>query len=163
MIGLTLAFDKPPHGMVKAHRDAIRKALESMMLYQAQELMPRKFEPVAVQRYAMAKRSKGYQIRKARKYGHQRPLEYSGELKTAILGKPPLIRFRGNAVQASYGGMPRYTAMRGTNQDGPDKVAELQTLQSTDGVDQERMFKTMNLSYADAMRAAGFGAKQAAV
>lgn len=152
---LTLEFKKAPHGMVKAHREAIRLALEAMMLFQAQELMPRKFEPSATMRYAMAKRSKGYQVRKAQKHGHQRPLEYTGEMKSALLSKPPTIRFRGNAVRASYGGMPRYTAMRGTNQSGPDKVAEIQTIQSTDGIDQQLMFAAMNKRYVEAMRASG--------
>jgi hypothetical protein len=159
---LTLEFKKAPHGTVKAHREAIKSALEHMMLFQAQELMPRKFEPIAVMRYAFAKRSKAYQIAKARKHGHQRALEFSGDLKAAILGKPPTIRFRGNAVRASYGGAPKYLAMRGRNQNGPDKVAELQTLESTDGVDQQRMIDAMNKRYIEAMRASGHGAKQVA-
>lgn len=159
---LTLEFKKAPHGRVKAHREAIRLALEAMMLFQAQELMPRKFEPVATMRYAMAKRTKGYQVRKAQKHGHQRPLEYTGELKSALLGKPPTIRFRGNAVRASYGGLPKYLAMRGRNQDGPDKVAELQALQSTDGRDQELMFAVMNKRYVEAMRASGYKENKAA-
>ncbi len=63
----------------------VLKVVNSLVMQEQRALLPGHFDPSAVTKYGYRKRSKAYQIRKARKYRHQKPLVWSGELQRAVL------------------------------------------------------------------------------
>lgn len=75
-----------PGGLARVFVRAVRKALHDAGIYWRDNVMKRHFEFSAHKRYGYAKRVVSYEIRKAKKYGHRRPLEFSGEAKAQILG-----------------------------------------------------------------------------
>lgn len=73
----------------RAHKQVMRKLYRQAGTRIRFEYFPKHFENRSETRpggaYGYEKRSKKYQIGKARRKGHQRPLVYSGRMKQAIL------------------------------------------------------------------------------
>ncbi len=73
----------------KVRNQVVKRGLQWILEFWHEHFLPRHFgDPRTVEsryRGVFAKRSKRYQIRKAKKYGHTRLLEWSGEMKRSIL------------------------------------------------------------------------------
>ncbi len=72
----------------RAHAEIMKKIHRDVMVRQQYDRLPKHFEEVAFAEYGYARRkSHTYEIRKMRKYGHNKPNVYSGVLRRAVLKK----------------------------------------------------------------------------
>ncbi|MHC4616384.1 MAG: hypothetical protein ACYTEQ_01390 [Planctomycetota bacterium] len=68
-----------------------REVMLAVALHWHDEIAPRHFEVSATARYGYKKRSRRYTRRKQKRFGHRRPLEYTGESKDRILNPTAVI------------------------------------------------------------------------
>lgn len=99
-------------------------------------ILPRHFTHRGARQYGYAKRSRRYELRKLRKYGHTRPLEYSGELKRQVLRMREVRTVgdnskRAGAVRIKLRG-PRHLYAYRKDLRQPDKAKELATVSRQD-------------------------------
>lgn len=73
---------------VRGLRAGVRKAIQYWKL----RFVPRHFETGAVREYDYQLRTRKYQIRKARKMKHQKPLVWTGTLRAMVLAQFPQPR-----------------------------------------------------------------------
>lgn len=66
----------------------MRKAYESALKWWYREVLPKHFEEGAATRYmgAYTRRAKGYLESKQKKWGHRKPMVWSGKMRAKILG-----------------------------------------------------------------------------
>jgi hypothetical protein len=69
----------------KELRRVIKELLPKIINDWHSKILPQKFEESAFNRYKLKQRSKRYSERKFKKYGHKKPLVFSGQLKAEIL------------------------------------------------------------------------------
>ena len=87
------------------------------------QFLPRHFKPSAVNRYGYEKRTKKYQIRKARAHHHQNPMVWSGALRRELMRSLEL-KTLGKSSGAS--GKMRGRALRFSARESmPDMKAEV--------------------------------------
>jgi hypothetical protein len=72
-------------GMLRQLPKALEKANKDVGVEWFTKMLPGHFEPSAVSKYKYQPRTKGYQIRKAKKQGHQKPLVWSGAMSQALM------------------------------------------------------------------------------
>lgn len=65
----------------RKHGQLMKLLLRESMAFQRDINLDRHFQVGAESRYGYAKRGKRYMIRKAKKYGHQKPLVFSGRMQ----------------------------------------------------------------------------------
>lgn len=156
---MTVEWRRAPRGLAKEHKQADREAKRHLNYYWWLHLLPTKFIPSAVQRYRYKPRTRGYQIRKAKIKGHNRPMEWSGTLRRRMEGKKPPVVHRGRATTMRFTGLPRYTYFRsGVNQRGiyydrPNMPLDLITV---DDADQRKLLEEYQKTYMARMRKAGY-------
>lgn len=94
-----------------------------------EEFEPQHFLPSAMQRYAYVPRTKRYMLLKAKRYGHQNPLEFSGRSKAAAESG---VQYQQNPQQGQttlrFTGLPRYWFMYQRTGKKIDKPKELTTV-----------------------------------
>lgn len=127
---LTITHKKAPRGLKKAVKLGVREGMEIAFAWWHRVIAPQHFEPSAVSKYGYDKRTKRYQQRKAVKFHHQRPLEWTGETKRKILGGQPEITVRGKTATMKFTDLPHYANIRsrpskGGSRKQPDKQREL--------------------------------------
>lgn len=111
---------------VRGLRAGVRKAIQFWKL----KFVPRHFETSAVREYDYQLRTKEYQIRKARVKKHQKPLVWSGTLRTMVLAQFPQPRLSdtGGAIKGAMRlSVPAYTFYTKTKSgsSSPPKYDEL--------------------------------------
>lgn len=86
----------------RAFDKSVRVALTEASAHWRDRYLPRHFKRTAFYEYAYAPRSKKYDLRKQRKFGHTDPLVLTGESKRTIMGTPrdPKIRRDGQRMVA---------------------------------------------------------------
>lgn len=132
-----IVFKKSPRGMAKAFAEAREKAMADVGRHWHGQMLPKHFEESAFARYKYEPRSPRYVKRKERKYGHRRPLVFTGTLMRTVLGAAQ-IRATSRRVTVRMSG-PRwlagYIAFRGRAGRGPDKRKELTMILKNEGAE----------------------------
>lgn len=110
-----------------------------------EEILPRHFTHAGAREYSYQKRTRAYEVRKVKRYGHSRPLEYSGDLKRAVLRSREVRTVgdnskRAGAVRIKLRG-PRYLFQYRKDAKQPDKARELSAVSPKDG---DRIAKHMD-------------------
>ncbi|HET8686697.1 MAG TPA: hypothetical protein VFM18_08535 [Methanosarcina sp.] len=105
-------------------RRLVVASLEEALKYWKDEIQKEHFKDSAVTRYGYQKRSKGYQIKKARKTGQTAPLVYSGDSKRMALASNKITK-SGNIVTLSIR-VPDYIVY--VRKSNPDLAKELTTV-----------------------------------
>lgn len=117
-----------PETVAKALNPAVRSGLRDVVEAWHKDTLPKHFEPGAVSRYHYQPRSKRHEIRKAKRFHHRNPLQFSGTLRREVSRQ---VRI---SVTASRGGMgrargvmtgPKYLYQYRKDYGQPDKAAEL--------------------------------------
>lgn len=116
-----ITYQASPEHTLAVLNKSVKHALNIVGHHWHSKILPRHFETSAVAKYGYQKRTKKYQIRKARQKGHQRPLEFSGQLKEAVLRRARIIS-TSKRVKVHLKG-PKYLWKYQANQ--PDKAREL--------------------------------------
>jgi hypothetical protein len=112
-------------GMEGIKRSELRRAVKKELQHQVDDwhsnILPRHFQRGAAGRYKYQERSRKYNRRKSRKYGHTRPLELTGDLKRRVLRRATITGTSKRATATMDA--PRYLYKYKPEQ--PDKAAEL--------------------------------------
>lgn len=100
----------------------MREELQVLVVDWHKKDFPEHFKTSAVQKYGYEKRSKKYQLRKARKFGHQMPLVWTGNLKNITMSSIK-VSTTAKGARGYWSGLPtRYYQYR---DNAPDKAKEL--------------------------------------
>lgn len=122
-IRITSVSEGGPETWVRvAKRDIADAAVEVGKIW-FRHTLPEHFETSAVNKYGYQPRTAKYMKRKARQKGHQRPLTWSGEMRTEILSYERVDRTRHGAAVKLYG--PRYFFAFRKDYGQADKAAEV--------------------------------------
>jgi hypothetical protein len=118
--------------MGKAFKEARTKAMKAVCDFWFQEIRPRHFTESAKSRYQYHARTKKYEERKFKRFGHTRPLVYTGTMER-VLAQSVTIKAsskRGEIqmAQTADNWLKGYISFRGKNGTGPDKWLELQRI-----------------------------------
>lgn len=73
---------------------ALKAAMRTLGIYWQSNILPEKWGPHAQAKYQLAGRSRKYQAQKRKKFGHTRPLEFSGEGRRLALSADTQARVR---------------------------------------------------------------------
>lgn len=73
---------------------ALKAAMRTLGVYWQSNILPEKWQPHAQAKYHLAGRSRQYQRAKMKKYGHTRPLEFTGEGRRLALSPETRSRIR---------------------------------------------------------------------
>lgn len=86
----------------RVFRQAVARAMRDAAEYWRDVIQPGHFQTSAVKKYGYQPRTRMYMLRKARLYHHQRPLEFTGDSKRAILGakRRPQVKVTGTTAKA---------------------------------------------------------------
>ena len=101
-----IRYKGAPDVLLKELRPIIKQTLQDMCTHWHQNDMPRHFTDSGRRLYGYRKRTDTYLKRKRRKYGHQRPLEWSGDTKRQAQRARPSGTHRRARVSMS---LPWYT------------------------------------------------------
>jgi hypothetical protein len=106
--------------------------------YWHQTILPKHFTREGDREYGYAPRTRAYMIRKARKFGHQDPLVFSGELKREAFRICDVRNTSKGAKVVLH--VPAYTTQTGRRNSGPNKEMELMDISVGDA---DRLAKFM--------------------
>src|SRR5690606_36737012 len=116
-----------PKQLARAFGPSARAAALSAVTHWHGQMMPGHFANDAKSRYQYQPRTKKYEIRKARKYGHRRPLVYSGDSERAAKSQVRLTSrtVRNQQIIRAVATMtlPKYFYMYNKMHNAPDKAA----------------------------------------
>lgn len=112
-----------PRAVAAEFRRGLRDELAAVAVQWHRQFMPQHFRAGAEGKYGMKPRSARYTIRKARKFGHRNPLEFTGMLKAMVRQQ---VRVTGSSKRArlTMNG-PRYLYAYRKDYGQADKAAEL--------------------------------------
>jgi len=103
------------------------------------QILPRHFELPAKTEYNYQPRSARHMRRKARLYGHQRPLEYTGEMKRKVMRvRDVRVLQSGKAAKVVLWGPAHLYAYR-KDYGQPDKAEELRRISARDAQELARV------------------------
>ena len=77
----TIRYQGAPHQKLKHIKPFLIEALEKALLLWWRKFFGKRFTVAGQAQYRLRKRTQKYQERKQARFGHQRPLEYSGRMK----------------------------------------------------------------------------------
>ena len=123
MIRGVIQYRGSPDATKKELRDSAKAEFASLGSHWHANMMPGHFEKSAEGKYHYKPRNASYIRRKARKYGHTRPLDYSGEMKRQAT-RMAKITSTSKGARVTMSG-PRYLYMYRKDYKQPDKAAEL--------------------------------------
>ena len=123
MIKGTVTYRKPKAFTRKFITAAVRASLGDAGLAWHRNTLPQHFEPAAASKYRYQQRTPKHEAEKLKRFGHQRPLVFTGTL-AAQVKRIARINATGKGVRVVMRG-PRYLYMRRKDQKQPDKAKEL--------------------------------------
>lgn len=123
MIKGKLTYRKPKLFIGKFLRREVQKALGLVGMEWHQKTLPKHFDLGAVGRYRYQKRGEKHQAAKLRKFGHSRPLVFTGALAAQVM-RMGRVTATGKGVRIVMKG-PKYLYQRRKDYKQPDKAAEL--------------------------------------
>lgn len=112
-----------PDATAKELKAAIQTVAAELVDMWHERMAPQHFTNTAAGRYGYQARSKVYLMRKARRFHHQRPLEFSGRMRAEVLRKVKAAPTRYGAKAVMNG--PKYLYQYRKDLKQPDKAAEL--------------------------------------
>lgn len=132
----TLTWRRSPRGMAKAFAAARPKAMNALAWHWWKNILPKHFDAGAESRYRYKPRTPKYLERKLKKFGHQRPLVFTGAMERALLrsaeirvtSKRATIKLASTAPNWLKG----YISFRGKRGTGPDKWLEIKRIPDSD-------------------------------
>lgn len=139
--------------MNKAFEGVRQDAMREVGMLWHQTMLPQHFEESAFQRYRYALRTKSYEKRKQRLFGHKRPLVWTGVLREQVT-KNAMLEATKSQVKIIMGGpkwLAGYIAFKGKKGTGPDKKKELTRVLKHEV---ETMARLVKQRMADAMNRA---------
>lgn len=116
-------FLNPPEAIARVTPRAMKAAWKRVGVYWHRKMMPRHFDAGAGNVYKYQPRSNDYMRRKQRRWGHRRPLWWTGAMKQKVSAAPRVTSTAKYAKVALRG--PRYLYMYRRDYNQPDKAAEL--------------------------------------
>ena len=123
MIRGVVKYRKHPEVLKRELKATVKDEFPRVGRYWYERMMPGHFEPAAEGKYHYSRRSAKYLRDKQRRFGHQRPLEYTGDMKRQA-GRTAKITATGKAVRVVMTG-PRSLYMYRKDYKQPNKAAEL--------------------------------------
>lgn len=133
----TLTWIRSPRGMAKAFKEARPKALQEMAQHWFDKILPIHFTEEGKTRYRYHARDPVYEARKLRRFGHTKPLVWTGRMQEALMqtvaieatSKRVKIVLAPGATRKWLKGYISFKGRRGT---GPDKWLEIKRIPSVD-------------------------------
>ncbi len=131
MIPIKQSIQRKGTGLdARTWRDILVSAWQSVGVFWHTKILPKHFTREGAREYGYKPRSKNYMIRKARKFGHQEPLVWSGELhRQARMWRD--VRAASSGARVVIHG-PKYLYQYRKNQNDPRKAQELQMISAAD-------------------------------
>jgi len=118
-------------GSAKGWRALLKEAWRHTGRYWHRFILPKHFQPQAVYEYQYAERTIAYRRRKTRKFGHNRPLVFTGRMERDVR-RILDVRVSSKAARVVLHG-PRYLYMKGGKRGtGPNMAAELAAISERD-------------------------------
>lgn len=116
-------YDSPPDQLGRKMRKALKAALAGAVLLWHRTMLPQHFQGSAVFKYGYKPRTKKYRQRKMIKYGHTRPMVWSGRTEQLMR----LFMFVRGTSRRATGKMtaPWYIAIKPVNTKAPNLKEEL--------------------------------------
>lgn len=111
---------------VREWNPLLKEGFRTMGVFWRGNMLDKHFETSATNEYKYQKRTKIYMLRKAKKYGHQNPLEWSGTLHR-MASSIEDVRSTSKAGTVVIHG-PSYLYKFRKSQKQPDKAKELKTI-----------------------------------
>jgi len=134
-IKYSLQIKRSPRGMGKAFSDGRAETFKEIGEVWHKKYLRRHFQLSAFREYGYAKRSKRYEQRKLKRFGHMRPLVYTGRMQRALTGSA-LVRSSARGVTVRMTGpkwLKGFMSMLGRYGTGPDKAKEVTTISEREG------------------------------
>lgn len=123
-------YEVPPDEEPRVWDRGIRMGLRNATLFWQREMAAGHFEQGAAGKYGYAPRTKKYQIRKAKRWGHQQPLVWTGVTRDWVrsrFAQPSVRREGGQGLKARLQILAPGYFYRWHGGHQQDKVAELLT------------------------------------
>lgn len=140
-----------PDATAKMLNPAVRAALREVVEAWHKDTLPKHFEPSAVSRYGYKPRTKKYEIRKAKKFHHRNPLQFTGTLRREVSRQVRITatatKTRGRARAVMSG--PRYLYQYRKDVGQADKAAELTMVTAAEA---EAMARALDRSVTISLR-----------
>jgi len=121
MIRVEVIMVNAPEEIAKKHGALFAEALQDACEFWHDNILPRHFQLDARRKYSYQARTAPYMRYKARRFGHQRPLELTGDLRRQTTGAVTLRKSKGQATAAMRAPKYLYQYRPGA----PNKAAEL--------------------------------------
>lgn len=130
---LTIQFktDRPKTLKRSVWRRILKGAWEDTGRFRHRYILPKHFTRRGAHEYHYRDRTKGHLIRKSKKYGHRRPLVYSGRLERAARGVMD-VRATSTGGKVYLRSLPPYVKYRPHGRSSPNMMGELQKLSRRD-------------------------------
>lgn len=142
---------------VSEAREVLTKAWEQAGAFWHRAILPKHFQFSAYAEYGYQKRNVRYEIRKAKRYGHRRPLVFSGNLERAAR-RIRDVRANAKGARVVIHG-PKYLYAYRKDFKQPDKARELQAVSERDArALAEVLDRSLERSLGRARGARGYGA-----
>lgn len=133
----TLTFARSPRGMAKAFKEAREKALAKIGRHWFDEILPRHFTEEAKTKYKYHARDPRYEARKLKKFGHKKPLVWTGTMQRVLMQSVAIKATSKRVSIAMAQTAPRwlkgYIAFRGKRGTGPVKWLEIKRIPADEG------------------------------
>lgn len=100
------------HVSAATWREVSQRAWEAVAAFWHEKILPKHFDRGAYREYGYPARSRKHEERKQRRFGHQRPLVFSGKLERQVL------RMREVRAQGGTGGVRRAGPAAGSRAEG---------------------------------------------
>ena len=130
MIKGKILYNKPAAFSRKLLNQEVKASLGEAGLRWHRNTLPGHFTPAAASRYRYKKRSEKHEEAKLRKFGHNKPLVFSGALAAQVM-RAARITATGKGVRVVMRG-PKYLYQRRKDYKQPDKAKELTTTTRTE-------------------------------
>lgn len=141
-------IQNPPEALEKEFRRASKTAMVRVARYHWRERIPLRFQqPSALshlaQELGFKPRTRGYETRKARQFGHRRPLVWTGRMEQTVTGQyrePKGSRAKTGEIKTILRlAAPYYVRFSGKRGTGPDMRAELSNFTQAEATMYARM------------------------
>lgn len=123
MIKGKVTYRKPAAFSRKLIRQAVKTTLGEVGLDWHRNTLPKHFAETAAVSYRYQKRKPKYEAEKLRRFGHNRPLVFTGALSAQVM-RLARITYTGKGVRVTMKG-PKYLYQRRKDYKQPDKAKEI--------------------------------------
>lgn len=130
MIRGVIQYRGSPEATKKELRAAVKPELARVVQWWHSKILPGHFLIAAEGKYRYRRRSASYLRQKVKRFGHRRPLEYTGDMKRQVTSMARITSTSKGAKVNMTG--PRYLYMYRKDLKQPDKAAELTAITASE-------------------------------